>query len=408
MNFCNKSINFSNTHSVKIKYLIGTGGFSNIYSTNDPSLVVKVINISDKKAFDSYSNEKYAYSQLSKPHKNILKCLGKKEEKIKNNSTFSFLLLENCPYGDLSDILAKSFPLSETIILSIIKEIAEGINIIHSKKLIHRDIKLENILIGQDYKLKICDFGSISKKIYQEIKEQLIEEIEEDIAKNTTPNYRAPEQCELFNFKPLSEKVDSWALGCILFLLCYQYFPFESKLATINKHYFLPEFPKYSEKIDNLMNLLFENDPFNRISPLEVISYINNVISDKFVDLDDFFKNKVRDNNIKIKEIKPKFFQSVFLYYKKLTNKSEGWFLSAIEENENAPGQTFVRLLVIKAWNNKNKIQKFYKLFDKYIIQKHNENSIILLKSLILFHNYLKKGPNDVLLLNGSSNFFLI
>ena len=70
--------------------------------------------------------------------------------------------------------------------------------------------------------------------------------VQEDIDKNTTPCYRAPEQCNLYSKFPINEQVDVWALGCILFSLCYQDFPFEAKLATIRAKYRIPETPKFS------------------------------------------------------------------------------------------------------------------------------------------------------------------
>ena len=407
MKLLSKRINFENFNTLKLKDLIGTGSFSNIYSTNDPNFVIKVINTSDKKSLATFINEKFFYSHFkNSPNKNILKCFSEKQLELKDSTKFSFLLLENCPNGDLSDLLADSFPLSEQIILLIIKEIAQGINSIHNKNLIHRDIKLENIIINNDFDLKICDFGSISKENIIKITKEKISSLEEDINKNTTPNYRSPEQCNLFSFIDLTNKVDSWALGCILFLLCYKYFPFESTLATINKHYFLPEFPKYSETINFLQKKLFENNIKDRFSMNEVIDFIeNNVLKDNnnFVDLNDFIKNKVRNKKGKIKKIKPDLKNYIFLLFKRLTKKSEGWFLKSIENNEKSPSQFFIRLLIVKAWNNKEKIYKFHKYFNKYVVEKNIDNTIVCLKSLILMHNYLKKGPNHVLLYKGSS-----
>ncbi len=48
--------------------------------------------------------------------------------------------------------------------MKIIRDIAEGLNHIHKCKMAHRDVKLENILLGEDNCYKLCDFGSISDK----------------------------------------------------------------------------------------------------------------------------------------------------------------------------------------------------------------------------------------------------
>ena len=54
--------------------------------------------------------------------------------------------------------------------------------------------------------------------------------------------YRSPEMCDLYSNQPVSEKADVWALGCLLFKLCFQEHPFEdsAKLKIINAKYKIP------------------------------------------------------------------------------------------------------------------------------------------------------------------------
>jgi serine/threonine protein kinase len=63
----------------------------------------------------------------------------------------------------------------------------------HALGITHRDIKLENILIGQDLQVKLCDFGSCSFKDVIDIDGSNRDQVSEDIENNTTPNYRSPE-----------------------------------------------------------------------------------------------------------------------------------------------------------------------------------------------------------------------
>jgi serine/threonine protein kinase len=69
----------------------------------------------------------------------------------------------------------------------------------HEMQISHRDIKLENVLVGEDGRFKLCDFGSASLTQYNAemsagSREQLISELE----KVTTPMYRAPELVDKF------------------------------------------------------------------------------------------------------------------------------------------------------------------------------------------------------------------
>ena len=73
--------------------------------------------------------------------------------------------------------------------------------------------------------------------------------VNEDIEANTTPYYRSPEQLDFYSNFPINEKVDIFALGVLLFMICYQKPPFESRMAAIQKQYFLPEHNLFSSRI---------------------------------------------------------------------------------------------------------------------------------------------------------------
>ena len=147
--------------------------------------------------------------------------------------------------------------MNEKMVFQILYQIVCGLHEIHSNGIIHRDIKLENILIGEDGKLKICDFGSSSKKETLIITKENRSSVEDDIDITTTPKYRAPEQCDLLNEYPLNEKVDIWGLGCIFYMICFQKFPFESKFSTISGQYEKPS-TSYSEEVFDFLKFIFE------------------------------------------------------------------------------------------------------------------------------------------------------
>ena len=82
----------------------------------------------------------------------------------------------------------------ESELFKILNDISNGLMLMHSKMVAHRDIKIENVLRGHDQNWKICDFGSCSSCEYDgNMGFDLIELIKEDIENNTTPIYRAPE-----------------------------------------------------------------------------------------------------------------------------------------------------------------------------------------------------------------------
>ena len=75
-------------------------------------------------------------------------------------------VMELCAGGDLLSYVRKRRKLNETLAKYLFKQIIEGIGYIHSKNILHRDIKLENILLDDKGHIKIADFG-VGKQIKQ-------------------------------------------------------------------------------------------------------------------------------------------------------------------------------------------------------------------------------------------------
>lgn len=391
--FVNQTVHFDGkgvVNIVKLKKKLGAGAFAEIYSTDVPDYVVKVINMANPKVLASFRNEKFVYTTVDK-HPNLVFCYNFRED-----DKFSYFLLENCSHGSLFDLISsyQDKTLPESLILQIIFEIATALQKLHCNNppIIHRDIKIENILIGIDGNLKICDFGSISTKKYPIVNEKNRANILEDIENNTTPNYRSPEQSDLYLGYEINEKVDIWALGCVLFMLCFQKIPFESKLAILNDNLIIPKSPQYSDQILTLFKKMLVQNPQERISAAELIDYLRDCdVHAKIANN----KQIMTTINKSPKQVKPNFFALINKHIKRLTTKSEGWLLSAIEQNEEGPKQKYVRFLIIKAWQKKTKIEKFYRFIASNSL-KYIENTVVTMKILILLHNYFKKGPVDV------------
>jgi serine/threonine protein kinase len=96
-------------------------------------------------------------------------------------------------------------------------DILKGLEYMDKRNIIHRDIKLQNILIsrrGAQRKYLICDFGLAVS----------LENL--DLVKSGTPGFIAP---EIFTHYSYNTKVDMFSAGVILFSLLTGYFPFSSK-----------------------------------------------------------------------------------------------------------------------------------------------------------------------------------
>ena len=149
-------------------------------------------------------------------HPNITKILETFED-----DKYIFIIMEYINGGNLFSFVKKRRKLSEKISKFLFRQIIEGIQHIHSKKIVHRDIKLENILIDLNNKIKICDFGI---GIMLNSDDELIRE------QCGTPMYMAPEI--ILNSKKNGYKgypVDIWSAGIALYIMLSGTLPFSYK-----------------------------------------------------------------------------------------------------------------------------------------------------------------------------------
>ncbi len=163
--------------------LIGKGAFGKVtlavHKLTGKYVAVKMI---EKAAIkDDYSRRKVfqeVYILKKSRHNNVAKLL-----EIFESPKHLHMVMDYAAGGDLLQFVKKRKRLEEKQAKFIFKQIVYGLAHIHSRSVIHRDVKLDNILIDGDFTVKICDFG-VSKIIR---KDQLIKD------QCGTPAYIAPE-----------------------------------------------------------------------------------------------------------------------------------------------------------------------------------------------------------------------
>ena len=104
--------------------------------------------------------------------------------------------------------------MDEKVIVNWFIQILFGLKVLHSKKVLHRDLKSANIFLTTNKTIKIGDFG-ISKVLDNTSAKTFV----------GTPYYLSPEVCEN---RPYDYKSDLWSLGCILYELCTLTYPFQA------------------------------------------------------------------------------------------------------------------------------------------------------------------------------------
>lgn len=168
--------------------------------------------------------------------------------------------------------------LAEWEVLKIISDTTEAVACMHYLKppLLHRDLKIENVLISGNGDYKLCDFGSCTEPRAAANNSEERRVLEEDIQKNTTIQYRSPEMVDIGRRLPIDEKSDIWALGVLLYKLCYFTTPFESQgqLAILNAAYTFPPYPPYTDRTKRLIAVTLQENPKDRPNIYQLLAEI--------------------------------------------------------------------------------------------------------------------------------------
>jgi len=191
-----------------------------------------------------------------------------------HDESYVYVVLEYASKGNLFTKLIKGekkFP--ERIAARYLFQLASAIGYMHARNVIHRDLKLENVLIDENDDLKICDFGwSV----------HTVENKRETIC--GTIDYLAP---EIVDHVEYDKSVDIWCLGILFYEMVYGFPPFasKSKEETFDKIkkkvlIFRDDIQVLSDSAKDLMKKLIAFEPENRIKIEDVLQH-------------EFFKNYV-------------------------------------------------------------------------------------------------------------------
>eukprot|EP01064_Diplonema_japonicum_P015235 TRINITY_DN2298_c0_g1_i3.p1 TRINITY_DN2298_c0_g1~~TRINITY_DN2298_c0_g1_i3.p1 ORF type:complete len:327 (+),score=47.50 TRINITY_DN2298_c0_g1_i3:302-1282(+) len=153
--------------------------------------------------------------------------------------------------------------------LKILRDVSGGVAELHAQRtpIAHRDMKVENILGYENSRFKLCDFGSTTTHSYLCRTGKDFMYVEEDLNRRTTLAYRAPEQCNLMSQQRIDQRVDDWALGVILFMVCFFELPFPESTSAITKgSYTLPSSSSYSTNVTELIRWILNKDASTRPS----------------------------------------------------------------------------------------------------------------------------------------------
>ncbi|XP_077456608.1 AP2-associated protein kinase 1 isoform X8 [Stigmatopora argus] len=202
-------------------------------------------------------------------HKNIVGFLDSSIARVGAGDVWEVLILMDfCRGGQVVNLMNQRLQtgFTEAEVLQIFCDTCEAVARLHQCKTptIHRDLKVENILLHDQGHYVLCDFGSATNS-FQNPQTEGVAIIEEEIKKYTTLSYRAPEMVNLYGGKIITTKADIWAMGCLLYKLCYFTLPFgESQVAICDGSFTIPDNSRYSNDMHCLIRYMLELDPDKR------------------------------------------------------------------------------------------------------------------------------------------------
>lgn len=189
-------------------------------------------------------------------------CPGMYCNKSENGSADS----NGCLGDELYNYLLRHGPLPVEKVKRIFAQLVGAVAYVHSKSCVHRDLKLENILLDKHENVKLCDFGFTRE---YEGKASYLQTFCGTIC------YSAPEM--LKGEKYAGEKVDVWSLGIILYALLAGELPFDEDDDQVTKNRILSEEPAFNDKFSDdakaLINLLLSKRPLIRPSLEEILAH---------------------------------------------------------------------------------------------------------------------------------------
>lgn len=191
-----------------------------------------------------------------------------------DTDVYEVLILLHLYPGKVIDLMNQRLNsgFTEQEVLKIFTDVCEAVARLHhrTKPIIHRDIKVENILIDRDGEFVLCDYGSCSIETIDPQKIG-VPKCEEQVERFTTLAYRPPEMVDLYSGKLITTKSDIWALGCLLYKLCFFTTPFgEQRLAILSGSFTIPANSAYSDSLHSLIRYMLETDPDQRPNIFQV------------------------------------------------------------------------------------------------------------------------------------------
>ena len=258
----------------EILQVLGGGGFSKVLKVKSKTNFgiyamkkVDMVNIVKEQDLSQkyFENEVLFLKKLN--HPNIIKCYN-----IFQEGQYLYFIMEFMNNGDLESYnkgnISMRVKIPEPKLWDIFYKCLSGLDYIHKKKIVHRDIKLQNLFLDDQFNVKIGDFNIsavIDKYAAMEFadNQQQINNLMNENTTLGTRDYQAPE----IGRREYDQKVDVYSMGVSFYELCYGHIPEKG-------YHSAQEYEKlYSKEIRNFIGLMIQKNENERPNCNEAMLY---------------------------------------------------------------------------------------------------------------------------------------
>jgi eukaryotic-like serine/threonine-protein kinase len=254
----------------ELEELVGTGGMSSVYRAHDRLLernvALKVLHeqfTGDGDHVERFRREARAVAQLS--HPNIVTVIDRGEQDSRQ-----FIVFEYIPGENLKGLVERTGPLPERDALRLGLQVARGLAFAHGQGLVHRDVKPQNVLLTEEGRAKVTDFGIARSH-------DMAGGLTRTGTVMGTSDYIAPEQARGAHVDELS---DVYSLGAVLYELLTGEVPFpgDNFVAVAMRHINEPppsvreRRPEVSPRLDSAIRRAMAKDPGDRFRSMDELA----------------------------------------------------------------------------------------------------------------------------------------